>query len=74
VQFGASPRGSVALLLAAKTYAAMQGRDFVIPDDVRTLCLPILRHRLLIKPEAEIEGITADQVIESILTQVKAPR
>jgi len=74
VQFGASPRGSVALLLAGKTYAAMQGRDYVIPDDIHTLALPILRHRILIKPEAEIEGITPDQVIESILSQVKAPR
>jgi len=74
VQFGASPRGSVALLLASKAYAALQGRDFVIPDDVHSLCLPVLRHRILIKPEAEIEGITPDQVIESILSQVKAPR
>jgi MoxR-like ATPase len=74
VQFGASPRGSVALLLAAKTFAAINGRDYVIPDDVHSLALPILRHRILMKPEAEIEGITSDQVIESILSQVKAPR
>ena len=74
VMYGSSPRGSVALLLASKAYAALQGRDFVIPDDVRYLALPVLRHRLMIKPEAEIEGITPDQVIESILTQVKAPR
>jgi len=74
VQFGSSPRGSVALLLAAKTYAALQGRDYVIPDDVHFLALPVLRHRVLLKPEAEIEGITSDKVIESILSQVKAPR
>jgi len=74
VLFGASPRGSVALLLASKAYAAINGRDFVIPDDVRMLALPVLRHRILIKPEAEIEGITADAVIENILSQVKAPR
>jgi MoxR-like ATPase len=74
VQFGASPRGSVALLLASKAFAAIQGRDFVIPDDVRTLTLPVLRHRILIKPEAEIEGITPDAVIENILQQVNAPR
>jgi len=74
VQFGASPRGSVALLLAAKAYAAICGRDFVIPDDVRFLAIPILRHRIILKPEAEIEGITTDQVIEGILSQVKAPR
>jgi MoxR-like ATPase len=74
VQFGASPRGSVALLLASKAFAAINGRDFVIPDDVHTLSLPVLRHRIILKPEAEIEGITTDQVIESILSQVKAPR
>ncbi|MCL2363261.1 MAG: MoxR family ATPase [Defluviitaleaceae bacterium] len=74
VQYGASPRGSVALLLAAKTYAAMSGRDFVIPDDVRYLAAPILRHRIILKPEAEIDGITTDGVIETILGQVKAPR
>jgi len=74
VQFGASPRGSVALLLASKAYAAINGRDFVIPDDVHSLALPILRHRILLKPEAEIEGITPDRVIENILSQVKAPR
>ena len=74
VSFGASPRGSVALLLASKTYAAMQGRDFVIPDDVRTLALPILRHRIILKPEAEIDGVKTDFVIENILSQVKVPR
>ena len=74
VQFGSSPRGSVALLMAAKAYAALQGRDFVIPDDVHFLATPILRHRIMLKPEAEIEGVTTDEVIENILTQVKAPR
>jgi MoxR-like ATPase len=74
VQYGASPRGSVALLLAAKTYAAMQGRDFVIPDDVRFLAAPVLRHRIILMPEAEIEGVTADGIIETILDRVKAPR
>ena len=74
VHFGASPRGSVALLLASKTYAAIQGRDYVIPDDVHFLSKPVLRHRIILKPEAEIEGVTTDQVIESILSQVKAPR
>ena len=74
VQYGSSPRGSVALLQASKTYAAMQGRDFVIPDDVHRLALPVLGHRIMLKPEAEIEGITTAKVIESILGQVKAPR
>ena len=74
IQYGASPRGSVALLMASKAYAAIMGRDFVIPDDVHYLTKPILRHRIMLRPEAEIEGITPDQVIEGILAQVKAPR
>ena len=74
VQHGSSPRGSVALLMASKAYAAISGRDFVIPDDVRFLSKPILRHRIILKPEAEIEGTNTDQVIDSILSQVKAPR
>jgi len=74
IHFGASPRASVALLLASKAYAAINGRDYVIPDDVHLLAMPILRHRILLKPEAEIEGVTTDQVIEKILSQVKAPR
>jgi len=74
IQYGSSPRGSVALLMASKAYAALQGRDFVIPDDVHCLAIPVLRHRVMLKPEAEIEGITTDQVIEGILAQVKAPR
>jgi MoxR-like ATPase len=74
VRYGASPRGSVALLLASKAYAAMQGRDFVIPDDVRGLCHPVLRHRIIVTPEAEMDGTTTDAVIEGILSQVKVPR
>ena len=74
IQYGSSPRGSVALLMAAKAYAAIQGRDFVIPDDVLYLAKPILRHRIMLKPEAEIEGISTDHIIDNILAQVKAPR
>jgi MoxR-like ATPase len=74
VRFGASPRASVSLLLAAKAYAAMNGRDYIIPDDVRFLVHPVLRHRILLAPEAEIEGITPDQVMDGILAQVKVPR
>jgi MoxR-like ATPase len=74
VQCGASPRGSVALLLASKTYAAIQGRDSVIPDDVRFLAVPVLRHRIILKPEAETEGIKPDSIIETILEQVKTPK
>jgi len=74
VMYGASPRGSVALLLASKAFAAMQGRDYVIPDDVRGLCGAVLGHRIVLKPEAEIEGVRAAEVVEGILSQVKVPR
>ena len=71
---GASPRASVYLLLASKTYAALQGRGFVTPDDVKTLALPVYRHRLILKPEAEIEGLDADAVIKRVLARVEVPR
>ncbi|MCL2664668.1 MAG: MoxR family ATPase [Defluviitaleaceae bacterium] len=74
VAYGASPRGSVALLLASKSYAAINGRDFVIPDDVRMLAAPVLRHRIILKPEAEIDGLKTDTVIENILSKVRVPR
>jgi len=74
VSIGASPRGSVSMLLCAKTCAAMGGRDFVIPDDVRELAHPVLRHRIILRPEAEIDGVRTDDVIENILSQVKVPR
>ncbi len=71
---GASPRASIALLKASKTSAAMQGRDYVVPDDVKSLALPALRHRIMMKPEAEIEGLTADVVVRRILAKVEVPR
>jgi MoxR-like ATPase len=74
VSIGASPRGSLALLLCAKAYAAIAGRDYVIPDDIKDLALPALRHRIILKPEAELDGVTPDKVIENILSQVKVPR
>jgi MoxR-like ATPase len=74
VAIGASPRGSIALLMCSKTWAAINGRDFVIPDDVFELAYPILRHRIVLQPESEIEGIKPDEVIENILSQIKVPR
>jgi len=74
VAIGASPRGSVALLTNSKAYAAIRGRDFVVPDDIKELAMPILRHRIILKPEAEIDGMKTDKVIEGILAQVKVPR
>ena len=71
---GGSPRASIALLLASKTYAAIQGRDYIIPDDVKYLAPHVYRHRILLKPEAEIEGLTSDDVIDRLLAEVEIPR
>ena len=71
---GASPRASIGLLRASKTMAAVRGRSFVTPDDVKLLAPPVLRHRLLLKPDAEIEGLTPDRMIERVLARVAVPR
>jgi MoxR-like ATPase len=71
---GASTRAATHVLLAAKTYAALQGRDYVTPDDVKVMTFPVYRHRLLLKPEAEIEGLNPDAVIQRLLGQVEVPR
>ena len=71
---GASPRASLALLHAGKVLAALRGRDFVTPDDIKELAPPVLRHRLILKPEAEIEGHTPDSVITQVLGEVPVPR
>ncbi|MCG2784071.1 MAG: MoxR family ATPase [Anaerolineae bacterium] len=74
IVLGASARAATHVLLASKTLAAIQGRDFVIPDDVKTIVPPVYRHRILLKPEAEIEGLDADTVILRLLNQVEVPR
>jgi MoxR-like ATPase len=71
---GGSPRASIATLLAAKTYAALIGRGYVTPDDVKHVLLPIYRHRIILRPEAEIEGLDADAVLRRIIAGVPAPR
>jgi MoxR-like ATPase len=71
---GASPRASIGLLLAGKTLAAVRGRQFVTPDDVKSLAPAVLRHRLMTRAEAELEGITADRVVDGILARVPVPR
>ena len=71
---GASPRASIAMLLASKAYAAIQGRNYVVPDDVKLVALPVMRHRILLKPEAEIEGLNPDGIIQRILASVDVPR
>ncbi|WP_415952173.1 AAA family ATPase [Streptomyces sp. KLOTTS4A1] len=71
---GVSPRGATALLATARAWAWLTGRDYVTPDDVKALALPTLRHRVQLRPEAEMEGITADSVIASILAHTPVPR
>jgi MoxR-like ATPase len=71
---GASPRAAVALLNSSKAFAALQGRDFVTPDDVKTLALPVLRHRVILTPEKEMEGSSPDQVLRQIVDSVEVPR
>ena len=71
---GGSPRASISLLLAAKTYAALQGRRFVTPDDVKFLVGPVYRHRIILRPEAEIEGLDPDAVMRRIVAGVEVPR
>jgi MoxR-like ATPase len=74
ITLGASPRASASLLLAAKAFAAKEGRDFLIPDDVKEAARPILRHRLVLRPEAELEGFDTDRVIADILAAIALPK
>jgi MoxR-like ATPase len=74
VIYGASPRASVALLLCAKALAAIRGRDFTTPDDVRDVARPVLRHRLSLRAEAELEGVTPDSVVMDIVKASEVPR
>ncbi len=62
------------LATSARAHAATQGRSFVIPDDVKALALPVLRHRVVVAPGAEVEGMTADQVVRRVVEEVEAPR
>ena len=71
---GASTRAGVALLLAAKTLAPLRGRDYVAPDDIKALVPPVLRHRVYLRPEAEIEGLDADAVFRRLLAKLEVPR
>jgi MoxR-like ATPase len=74
VSLGASPRAAISLMLFSKAIAATEGRDYLIPDDIKTAALPILRHRLVLKPEADLEGMTADQVVREIVRSVEVPK
>lgn len=74
ILYGASPRASIALLLCSKALAAIRGREFPTPDDVRDIAAPVLRHRLALRAEAELEGATTDAVVSDILRSVEVPR
>ena len=73
ISYGASPRASIALYIASKAEALMLGRDYVIPEDVKTVVFPVLRHRIILNYEAEAEQITTDEIIKHILSKVNTP-
>lgn len=74
VQYGASVRGALGLLHASKATAAFAGRDFVTPDDVKSVAAPVLRHRIILKPEAELDGLRPDDIVARILSSLSVPR
>ncbi|MFY0713180.1 MoxR family ATPase [Seonamhaeicola sp. NFXS20] len=71
---GASPRASIAILKASKAFAAMNGRDFVTPEDIKQAAIPVLQHRVIVTPEREMEGVTTKQIIKQIIEAVEIPR
>ncbi len=74
VSLGASPRAAISLLTVAQAMASIDGRDYVIPDDVKAATLPVLRHRVVLKPEAELEGLNTDQVLKDVLRAIEVPK
>jgi len=74
LSLGSSPRAAVSLLTVSKSVAAIEGRDYLIPDDIKQAVLPVFRHRILVKPEADLEGITPDQVIQDVTQAVELPK
>jgi len=74
LSLGASPRAGLSLLLAAKAIAAMDGRDYLVPDDVKQIAPAVLRHRVVLKPEADLEGVSAEQVVRDLLAAVEVPK
>ncbi len=74
LRFGAGPRGSIALIRAARAHALLEQRDFVHPDDIKQVALPVLRHRVALAPEMELEAYSSDDVLQSILDKIEAPR
>jgi MoxR-like ATPase len=74
VLVGAGPRATQSLLMASRASAALNGRDFVTPDDIKSMALPVLEHRLILRPEFEIEGLSVPEVIQQVLQQIAVPR
>jgi MoxR-like ATPase len=74
ISLGASPRAAIGLFFVARAIAGMDGRDYLLPDDVKNAALPVLRHRILLKPEADLEGLTSDQVIKQVISAVEIPK
>jgi len=74
ISWGASPRAAVALLLCAKALAGLRGRSFVTPDDVKEIAKPVLRHRIVLRSEAEIEGLSSDQALDEVIGAIEVPR
>ena len=74
ISLGASPRAAVGLFFVARALAGMDGRDYLLPDDVKAAALPVLRHRILLKPEADLEGLTADTVLGQVIASVDVPK
>jgi MoxR-like ATPase len=74
VKLGASPRAAIALVKMAKAWAYTSGRDYVIPDDVKAVAIPVLTHRVIVKPELELQGVTPDKVVEDVLSRVPVPK
>jgi MoxR-like ATPase len=74
VDVGASPRSGLMLMAAAKARAGIQGRAHVLPDDIKAVAKPVLRHRLVLKPGAEVDGFTPDDVLDEILARTEVPR
>jgi MoxR-like ATPase len=74
ISLGGSPRAAIGLFFAARALAGMDGRDYLLPDDIKAAAFPVLRHRILLHPEADLEGLTADAVIQQVLASVEVPK
>ena len=74
MSLGASPRAAISVMIVARAIAAIDNRDYVIPDDVKAAAAPVLRHRVVLKPEADLEGLTPDLIIHDVLRAVEVPK